>query len=298
MRAPLVALTIAGTDSGGAAGVAADLTTFAALGMHGACAVTAVTAQDTTGVHRVLLLPAELVRAQVASVLEDLPVAVVKTGMLGDSEVARVVAELPPHLPLVVDPVLAATSGAVLGGEDVVAAYRRHVLPRATVVTPNRGEAARLAGADPRTAPEELAGLVQALGPSVVLTGGDPGTDRCRDLVVDGSGTHVLEHAAVATRNDHGTGCTFASALAVGLARGEPLVEAARSAQAFVAAALRSSAGWALGRGRGPVAHTFAHTSPNAQVPSSVGTATGAATSTATSDRTSTATGTTTTRRV
>lgn len=255
---PLVALAVAGTDSGGAAGVAADLTTFAGLGAHGACAVTAVTAQDTVGVRRVVQLGADDVRAQVDAVLEDLPVAVVKTGMLGSAEVAAVVAGLPPSLPLVVDPVLRTTSGTALADEALVAAYRTHVLPRSTVVTPNLAEARRLAGASPEDAHEDVARALHALGPAVVVTGGDPGAHLCRDLVVDDRGRmQVLEHPGVPTTNDHGTGCTFSAALAVHLAGGEPLPAATRAAQSFVAAALRRSAGWRLGRGRGPVAHTF-----------------------------------------
>lgn len=255
---PLVALTVAGTDSGGAAGIAADLTTFAALGAHGTCAVTAVTAQDTTGVRRVVHLSAEDVQAQIDAVLDDLPVAVAKAGMLGSAEVARVLARLPPGLPLVVDPVLHATSGAALADDSLVAAYRDHVLPRSTVVTPNLAEARRLAGAGPEEPPEDVARALHALGPAVVLTGGDPEADRCRDLVVDDRGrTHVLEHPGVPTANDHGTGCTFSAALALHLARGEPLPAATRAAQSFVLAALRRSAGWRLGRARGPVAHMF-----------------------------------------
>lgn len=255
---PLVALTVAGTDSGGAAGVAADLTTFAALGAHGTCAVTALTAQDTTGVRTVVRLRAEDVQAQIDAVLDDLPVAVAKTGMLGSADVAQILTCLPPGLPLVVDPVLHTTSGAALADDALVAAYRNHVLPRSTVVTPNFAEACRLAGAGPDVPPEDVARALHALGPAVVLTGGDPDADRCRDLVVDDRGrTHVLEHPGVATTNDHGTGCTFSAALAVHLARGEPLPAATRAAQSFVAAALRRSAGWRLGRGRGPVAHMF-----------------------------------------
>lgn len=259
MSTPLVALTVAGTDSGGAAGVAADLTTFAALGAHGACAVTAVTAQDTTGVHGVVQVGAGDVCAQIDAVLEDLPVAVVKTGMLGTPAVARLVGTLPGHFPLVVDPVLVATSGAELGGEDVVHGYREHVLPRATVVTPNLDEAVRLVGAGLDDPVHDIVRALHAMGPAVVLTGGDPGATTCLDLVVDAAGrTHELEHPAVATSNDHGTGCTYSAALAVQLGRGVPLVEAAARAQAFVADALRTSARWRLGRGRGPVAHTFA----------------------------------------
>lgn len=260
---PAVVLSVAGTDSGGAAGLAADLATFAALGVHGSCAVTAVTAQDTTGVHRVVVLDADDVRAQVLAVLADLPVAGVKTGMLGSAAVAGVVVDLvPEQIPIVVDPVLAATSGAALAGSDLVAAYREILLPRADVVTPNLHEAARLTGLESSLPPDEIALALHDLGPAVVLTGGDPVATRCRDLVVDHLGRiTVLEHPTVATRNDHGTGCTFSAALAVHLARGLDLEAAARLAQAFVAAALATSATWDLGRGRGSVAHTLPATS-------------------------------------
>lgn len=257
MSTPPVVLTIAGTDSGGAAGVAADLTTFAARGVHGACAVTAVTAQDTTGVRRVVQLSAADVQAQVDAVLEDLPVTVVKTGMLGTAEVAEVVAALPAHLLLVVDPVLVATSGAALGDAEVVEAYRRHVLPRADVITPNLDEALALTGASSDTPVLEIARALRALGPAVVLTGGDPAAGTCRDLLVDAAGVRVLEHPAVRTCNDHGTGCTFSAALAAELARGASLPDACRRGQAFVAESLRTARSWRLGRGRGPVAHTF-----------------------------------------
>lgn len=260
MNTPLVALSIAGTDSGGAAGLAADLATFAALGAHGACAVTAVTAQDTTGVGRIVRLAAVDVQAQIDAVLGDLPVGVVKTGMLGSAEVAAAVAGI-SGIPVVVDPVLSATSGAWLGSAEMVAAYREVVLPGATVTTPNRDEAVRLTGLDPRTPTPELAAALHALGPAVVLTGGDPRAATCGDVVVDGSGVvAVLEHDTVRTGNDHGTGCTFSAALAVHLGRGADLLTAVRRAQAFVSAALTMSSTWELGRGRGPVAHVFVPT--------------------------------------
>ncbi|MCW2807656.1 MAG: Phosphomethylpyrimidine kinase [Marmoricola sp.] len=260
MATPLVVLSVAGTDSGGAAGLAADLATFAALGVHGACAVTAVTAQDTTGVQRVVALDADDLRAQIRSVLGDLPVAAAKIGMLGSAAAAHLVAELLAGVvPLVVDPVLVSTSGAQLGDDALVAAYRDVLLPRADVVTPNHHEAAALVGLPRATAPEDLALAMHALGPDTVLTGGDPDSGICRDLVVrDGSAT-AIEHPTVATTNDHGTGCTFSAALAVHLARGLDLETAARRAQAFVARALVTSAPWHLGRGRGPVAHVFTH---------------------------------------
>lgn len=260
MSTPPVLLSVAGTDSGGAAGLAADLATFAALGAHGTCAVTAVTAQDTTGVHRVVALDADDVRAQIDAVLADLPVAVAKTGMLGSAAVAQVVVDLLAGVvPLVVDPVLVATSGAVLGGDAVLRAYREVLLPRADVVTPNRDEAAALTGLPRNSPPERLARAVHALGPAVVLTGGDPETDICRDIVVSGGTTEVIEQHAVPTTNDHGTGCTHSAALAFHLARGLDLESAARRAQTFVVRALATSQTWDLGRGRGPVAHVSTH---------------------------------------
>lgn len=275
--APVV-LAVAGTDSGGAAGLAADLATVGHLGCHGACVVTAVTAQDTTGVHAVHPVPVDVVAAQVDAVLGDLPVAVVKTGMLGSPEVVRVVATRLSHLPLVVDPVLVATSGAVLGDAGVVAAYRTQLLPVALVATPNLTEARALAGRD--DAAPELAARLADLGCAVVVTGGPewrPGqrSATCTDWVcAPGGRAEPLGHRAVPTTADHGTGCTFASALAALLAqtRGphpcadtgcpperltdDVLVSACHRAASYVTAQLTTSSTWRLGRGRGPIAHT------------------------------------------
>ena len=259
MSSPPVVLAVAGTDSGGAAGLAADLATVGHLGCHGACVVTAVTAQGTTGVHAVHPVPVEVVVRQVDAVLDDLPVAVVKTGMLGSPRVVRLVADRLGHLPLVVDPVLVATSGAVLGDESVAAAYRTHLLPTALVATPNLAEARALAGTD-GTAPE-LAARLADLGCAMVVTGGPewrPGDDvaTCTDwLCVPGGTAEPLPHPAVATTADHGSGCTFASALAAGLAHGAGLAEAVVSASAYVTARLTESRAWILGRGRGPISH-------------------------------------------
>ncbi|WP_110182037.1 bifunctional hydroxymethylpyrimidine kinase/phosphomethylpyrimidine kinase [Nocardioides solisilvae] len=250
---PPVVLTVAGTDSGGAAGIAADLATVGHLGAHGACVVTAVTAQDTLGVHAVHAVPTDVVAAQLDAVLDDLPVAAVKTGMLGSAEVVRLVAERVGRagLPLVVDPVLVATSGAVLGDAEVVAAYREHLLGWATVATPNVDEAAALAGRD--GTPRDLAGLLVARGFRVLVTGGESGCDL---LALPGRDVVEVAHAPVATDNDHGTGCTHSSALAAHLAHGLPLAEAAAAAAAYTAGRLAAGRGWRLGRGRGPVAHT------------------------------------------
>lgn len=269
---PPVVLAIAGTDSGGAAGLAADLTTFAALGVHGAMVVAAVTAQDTTGVHAIHAVPADVVAAQLDAVFADLPVTVVKTGMLGSPEaVAQVVRVSALNSTrsdgrplLVVDPVLHATSGAVLAGEAVLEAYRTVLLPVATVVTPNVGEARALLGLDPtdETPARELAVALSKLGPAVVVTGGPDGASAgaCTDwLALPEQPPVAITHPLVETTNDHGTGCTHASALAAYLALGEDLTTAATRAAAYVTRQLTISSTWTLGRGRGPVAHT-AHT--------------------------------------
>lgn len=220
---PPVVLAIAATDPGGGAGLAADLATFAALGVHGACVVTAVTVQDTTRVHAIHPLPPEIVAAQLDAVLTDLPVAVVKTGMLATPEAVVIVSEAYRSRSqgrplLVVDPVLRATTGAVLATDEVIAAYREHLLPLATVVTPNE---------------DEFAALGHPSQPGVIVTrGGD-----------------------IDTTNDHGTGCTYASALAAYLAHGADPDTAADRAAAYASQQLNVSKDWQLGSGRGPVAH-------------------------------------------
>lgn len=253
---PRVVLTIAGTDSGGAAGIAADLITFADLGAHGACVVTAITAQDTTGVHALHAVPSAVVEAQLDAVLDDLPVAAVKTGMLGSVEAVELVAEQIPGLgvPLVVDPVLRASSGRRLADAAVVEAYRALLLPVASVLTPNLAEARALAGED--GTPDRLASVLAAHGATVVVTGGTT-SGTCTDWVgVPDQRPVPLEHPAIETGNDHGTGCTFSAALAVHLAHGSSVVAAVRRAAAYTTNQLAQSQTWKLGRGRGPIAHT------------------------------------------
>ena len=230
-------LTVAGSDSGGAAGIAADLTTFAALGVHGACVVTAVTAQDTLGVRAIHPVPLEVVGAQLDAVLEDLDPVAVKTGMLATPEVVRLVADRCAGRILVVDPVLVATSGAVLADDAVVAAYREHLLPVATVSTPNE---------------DEDAVLGRGHGTPVLRTGSG-GHDV---LHLPGRPSVPVTHPRVDTANDHGTGCTHSAALAAHLAHGLDLPTAARHAASYVRGQLQISKDWTLGRGRGPVAHT------------------------------------------
>lgn len=268
---PPVALTIAGSDSGGGAGLQADLATFATLGVHGSSAVTAVTVQDTTGVQGIHLVPSDVVVAQVRAVLTDLRPAAVKTGMLGDTATTRAVGGLAAQglLPqLVVDPVLVSTSGHALASDGVTAAMREHLLPHAAVVTPNTDEAAALLGCAPATsldAQVEHARALLDLGcRAVVVTGGRYGEAGGRsataapvrvDVLATTVGVQALTAPEITTANDHGTGCTFASAVAAGLALGLATFPAVEAARTFVRAALLEAAAWRIGRGRGPVSH-------------------------------------------
>jgi hydroxymethylpyrimidine/phosphomethylpyrimidine kinase len=269
MTTPPVALTIAGSDSGGGAGVQTDLVTFAAHGVHGASVITALTAQNTVGVDGVHVPPVEFLRAQLEAVLGDLPVAAVKTGMLATEEVVRAVAGVAAggRLPdLVVDPVLVSSTGARLLDAGAERAYVDALFPHALVVTPNTREAAALVGGTVATAADavEAARELGRLGPAwVVVKGGhqvdeaDGGaaSSEAIDVVFETATGVVTELRAprVDTRNDHGTGCTFAAATAALLARGVPVPEALAGAKRFVHAGLVASAGWHLGAGHGPV---------------------------------------------
>ena len=267
--APRVVLTIAGSDSSGGAGLQADLRTFAALGVHGATAVTAITAQNTLGVTAVLAVEPEMVRAQVDAVADDLDVAAVKTGMLARPATVLEVARLADagRLPrLVVDPVLVSSTGHLLMEDGGVDAYRDALFGHARVVTPNLREAALLVGTDVealRTVEAMLDAGRALLGTGarcVVVKGGHlvEGTAteaRAPDVVVTAAGTTTLDGPRVATRNDHGTGCSLAAAIAVGLAEGRDELDAVRRAKSFVADALEGAARWSLGRGHGPIDH-------------------------------------------
>ena len=265
---PPVALTIAGSDSGGGAGIQADLATFAAHGVHGTSAITAVTVQDTLGVKGIHPVPPDVVMAQVETVLADFPVAAVKTGMLGDAEIVDVVADLARagrlHR-LVVDPVLVSTSGHALATGAAAAAIATTLVPAAFLLTPNSDEAAALLGTEPArnvAAQREQAEALRRLGAhAVVVTGGVDGLHRV-DVLASPAGAEELRGRAIATRNDHGTGCTFAAAAAAALAHGADVHAATRTAHHAVRSALTRSAGWRLGRGAGPVSHLSPTTLP------------------------------------
>ncbi len=248
------ALTIAGSDPSGGAGIQADLKTFHRLGVYGQSAVTLITAQNTRGVSAVHLLPVELVGQQIAAALDDIGAQAIKTGALGSPELIRAVAaQLRGRgIPLVVDPVLISKHGHPLAGPEAVAALAE-LLALATVVTPNWHEAAALSGQPVTTMVEarSAARLLLARGVAAVLMKG--GGDSADDLLVTPTGETELPGLRVATRNLHGTGCTYAAAITAHLARGLSLADAALQAKAFIAHAIVTAPG--LGGGYGPVNH-------------------------------------------
>ena len=251
-------LTIAGSDSGAGAGIQADLKTFAALGLYGTSAITAITAQNTVGVSAALALQADLVTAQIEAVASDITLHATKTGMLGNTAIVEAVVAAIDELELplvVVDPVMVAKSGDRLVDEDGMRAICAELLPRALVVTPNIPEAEVLSGMRIESLDDvhEAARRIHGMGPSVVIKGGHaPGNDLVDLLYHDG--VFVPFHTTrIATRNTHGTGCTFASAVAAHLALGHGLPEATGRAQAYVAGAIRH--GLAIGHGHGPLDH-------------------------------------------
>ncbi|MEV6601229.1 bifunctional hydroxymethylpyrimidine kinase/phosphomethylpyrimidine kinase [Actinoplanes sp. NPDC051346] len=248
---PAVVLTIAGSDSGGGAGIQADLKTFAALGAYGVSVLTAITAQNTLGVTAIHSVPPEIVAAQLDAVLADFDVAAVKVGMVGDPAIAAVIAARAAELPnLVVDPVLVATSGSLLSGVASVAP----LLPYPRVLTPNRHEAGALLGGRVETA-EEMAAAAEALagrGPEAVVV---TGSELAVDILHAGGRTETLRGEPVPTVNNHGSGCTFSSAIAARLALGDDIPEAVVFAKSYVARALVGGRDWKLGAGPGPLHH-------------------------------------------
>lgn len=256
-----VALTIAGSDSGGGAGIQADLKTFSALGVFGTSAVTAVTAQNTQGVEAVEDVSPETVAAQIDAVCADMAVGGVKIGMVSRRQTIAVVAEcLRRHrLRPVLDPVMVATSGDRLLQADAVDALRSELMPLAALVTPNLPEAALLT--DTPMAADKAAMIAQAeailrRGAGAVLVKGGHGAGaKSTDILVSAAGVVCFEAPRIATPNTHGTGCTLSAAIAAGLALGLPMVEAVGMAKDFLHAALAAGSALKVGRGRGPVHH-------------------------------------------
>ena len=254
-------LVIAGSDSGGGAGIQADIKTITAFGAYAATAITALTAQNTIGVHGVQMVPPDFVAKQIAVVLDDIGADVVKTGMLGDTATVEVVCDtLMRHtegVPVVVDPVMVATTGARLLEPDALAMLTQRLLPLACVITPNLPEAEALAGMaiGDVAAMHRAARALLALGvPAVLLKGGHLPGEHVVDLLATIDGVEEFVSPRIVTRHTHGTGCTLASAVAAGLAQGLTLRDAVVRARAYVMAAIAAAPGF--GAGHGPLNHT------------------------------------------
>ena len=258
-----IALTIAGSDSSGGAGIQADLKTFAANGVYGASALTALTAQNTMGVQAVHTPPADFVDQQLRSVFSDLSVAAVKTGMLANREIVdAVVAQLEayPSIPVVADPVMVATSGDPLLADDAVESVKTRLVPRATLLTPNLDEAAHLLQCKPAATTDEM--LVQAKAimqfgcNAVLVKGGHFSGNEAVDVLLCADGSiEWLRAPRVETKNTHGTGCTLSAAIAAQLARGKVLSIATQEAKNYLTRALLAGANQRIGKGHGPVEH-------------------------------------------
>jgi hydroxymethylpyrimidine kinase/phosphomethylpyrimidine kinase/thiamine-phosphate diphosphorylase len=260
LRAPVPrgrVLTVAGSDSGGGAGIQADLKTVTLLGSYGMSVITALTAQNTCGVHGIYPIPPAFVGEQLMAVLDDLKPEVIKTGMLLDAAIVYLVAQaLEDHgLLAVVDPVMIAKGGALLLREEAVQSCREHLLPRTYLLTPNLPEASELTGLPVHTEAdmETAARRLQELGARNVLLKGGHLEGEAVDLLLDGDTLHRLPAARIDSRNTHGTGCTNSAAIAALLAAGHPLPEAVKLAKEFITEAIRTAPD--LGDGHGPVNH-------------------------------------------
>jgi hydroxymethylpyrimidine/phosphomethylpyrimidine kinase len=257
-----IALTIAGSDSSGGAGIQADLKTFAALGVFGASVITALTAQNTTGVSGIHQVPAEFVTAQIDAVFSDLAVGAVKIGMVAQRESIDAIAAgltrwSPKHV--VLDPVMVATSGDRLLAAEAVDALRTKLIPRASLITPNLPEAAALLDepmATSEVAVEDQGKRLLAMGCQAVLIKGGHGQGaESIDYLIAAGGASALAAPRIATKNTHGTGCSLSSAIAAGLAKGEAMETAVRNAKAWISAAIASADRFSVGHGHGPVHH-------------------------------------------
>jgi hydroxymethylpyrimidine/phosphomethylpyrimidine kinase len=257
-----VALTIAGSDSSGGAGIQADLKTFAALGVYGASVITALTAQNTRGVGAIQPVPADFVTAQIEAVFGDLDVKAVKIGMAAQPATIDAIADgltrwAPKHV--VLDPVMVATSGDRLLAADAVEGLRTKLIPRASLITPNLPEAAALLDepvAEGEAAIERQGRRLLAMGcPAVLIKGGHGQGAESIDYLIRHSGTVMLAAPRIATQNTHGTGCSLSSAIAAGLARGEDMESAVRQAKAWISAAIAAADRLGVGHGHGPIHH-------------------------------------------
>ena len=257
-----VALTIAGSDSSGGAGIQADLKSFAALGVYGASVITALTAQNTTGVTGIHLVPPAFVAAQLDAVFADLDVGAVKIGMVAQlATIETITAALQRFSPrhVVLDPVMVATSGDRLLPADAIEALRTRLMPRASIVTPNLPEAAALLNepvASSEAAIVEQGRRLVAMGcRAVLIKGGHGQGTESIDYLVDRDAVTALAGPRIATRNTHGTGCSLSSAIAAGLAKGEDMASAVRGAKAWISAAIAQADRFTVGEGHGPIHH-------------------------------------------
>ncbi|HLS18269.1 MAG TPA: bifunctional hydroxymethylpyrimidine kinase/phosphomethylpyrimidine kinase [Paracoccaceae bacterium] len=261
-----IALTIAGSDSGGGAGIQADLKAFSALGVYGASVITAITAQNTREVRAVEEVSTPMIGAQIDAVLDDLPVTAIKIGMLSSAAIVREVAtRLDGRIPVVLDPVMIAKSGDTLLRDDAIEALISELLPRIALLTPNLPEAARLLECEPARNVEEMrsqgAALLRLGAGAVLMKGGHGSGPVCTDvLIMADAAPVVLSAPRIETRNTHGTGCTLSAAIAAGLARKMPLAAAFRAAHDYLQGAIRASEQLHIGSGQGPVHHF--HASP------------------------------------
>lgn len=257
-----IALTIAGSDSGGGAGIQADLKAFSARGVYGASVITAITAQNTLAVTAVEDVSPATVAAQISAVLDDLDVQAIKIGMLSSPEIIRTVADgiYGRDIPIVLDPVMVAKSGDSLLRDEAVSALVEELLPLATLLTPNLPEAARLLDGAAAATPDQMeyqGSALLKLGPEAVLMKGGHGADEtCTDLLVRaGRAPLSLTAPRVATKNTHGTGCTLSSAIAAELAKGATMENAVSAAHTYLQAAIRAANELIVGTGHGPVHH-------------------------------------------
>lgn len=254
---PSVALTIAGSDPSGGAGIQADLKTFHQFGVYGEAVITLLTVQNTVRVSRVVVMPPPLIVEQIEAVLEDIPPGAAKTGALGSAEVVEAVARAAARFkfPLVVDPVMLSKHGRPLLPDQAVRAVRERLLPVATLVTPNLPEAEALADMEIRNPEDarEAARRIRSMGARAVLIKGGHSEGDANDLLFDGTEWTELPAPRLDTPHTHGTGCTYSAAITAALARGIPLVEAVRLGKRFIHEAIRTNPG--LGQGSGPVNH-------------------------------------------
>jgi len=255
-------LVIAGSDSGGGAGIQADIKAVSAMGGYAATAITAITVQNTLGVSAIHPVPNAIVEGQIRAVLDDIGADVVKTGMLATVEIVDIVAAAleaaGPALPLVLDPVMVATSGDRLVDDGTEAAIRERLLPLAALITPNAAEAARLTGKPVDDVQGQLAAaeaLVAMGAKAALVKGGDLDGDAVTDVLVSTRGMELMERPRIRTKHTHGTGCTLASAIASCMAQGEPLPDAVRKAGDYLHEAIRRAPGF--GSGHGPVDHMW-----------------------------------------